>query len=155
MKAKEPDDIAINQRIIDAATEFMDAVTGKNRFESEIAKLLVPARGLDPVNEIKGTDHLGQLRIALKKLIGEGVPSSLPVSICPPEGTLPPRVQTADGWVSRAHAEVTEEHRRCKQEHDEEQERRARRNVNIGRFDQPQPLGRGRLDEILDGLLGE
>ena len=146
MKAKEPDDIAINTRIIDAATEFMDAVAAKNRFESEIAKLLVPARGLDPVNEIKGTDHLGQLRIALKKLIGEGVPSSLPVSICPPEGTLPPRVQTADGWVSRAHAEVTEEHRRRKQEEREQREAQGRRRVTIN---PPQPAPAAQVERDL------
>ena len=53
----------------------------------------------------------------------------MPMSICPPEGTLPPRVPTADGWVSRAHAEVTEEHRRRKLEEQEERERKASRLV--------------------------
>ena len=33
VKAREPDDIAINTRIIDAATEFIDAVVAKNKFE--------------------------------------------------------------------------------------------------------------------------
>lgn len=70
VKARESEDTANNQRIIAAATEFMDAVTAKNRFEREIARLLVPARGLDPVNEIKSTDNLGQLRVELKRLVG-------------------------------------------------------------------------------------
>jgi hypothetical protein len=136
VKAREPDDVAINTRIIDAATEFIEAVATKNNFEREIAKLIAPARGLDPVNEIKNTDRLGQLRVELKRLVGDGIPSSLPMSICPPEGTLPPQVQTSGGWVSRAHAEVTEEHRRRREQEQDERERQARRRVTIS---PPQP----------------
>ena len=61
----------------------------------------------------------------------------MPMSICPPPGTLPPRVQTADGWVSRAHAEVTDEHRRRKHEEQEQREAQARRLVPINT---PQPV---------------
>jgi hypothetical protein len=136
VKAREPDDVAINTRIIDAATEFIEAVATKNNFEREIAKLIAPARGLAPVNEIKNTDRLGQLRVELKRLVGDGIPSSLPMSICPPEGTLPPQVQTSGGWVSRAHAEVTEEHRRRREQEQDERERQARRRVTIS---PPQP----------------
>ena len=59
VKAREPEDTAINQRIIDAATEFCDAVVAKNRFGQELAQLLVPAKGLDARTEIANTDALG------------------------------------------------------------------------------------------------
>ena len=60
------------------------------------------------------------------------------MSICPPEGTLRPRVQTAEGWVSRAHAEVTEEHRRRWLEEQEQRKAQARRRIPINPS-QPQP----------------
>jgi hypothetical protein len=73
----------------------------------------------------------------MKRLVGEGIASSLPVSICPPDGTLPPRVETGEGWVSRAHAEVAEDQKRRRQEEREQREAKARRRIQI---EPPQPV---------------
>jgi hypothetical protein len=92
------------------------------------------AQGLDPRIEIRNTDDLGRLRIEMKKLVSEGVPSSMPRSICPPKGNV-------------------EEDRQAKREQQEERDRHARRRVPI-RPNQPQPTGQTPLDRTLDALLG-
>jgi hypothetical protein len=137
------------------ANALIAAIDRYHGVVADFSALVSKAPGLEPQVELPGAlgDRLTTLRRELQQLV-PAVRDPLPRSIFPAEGETPPRVQTEEGgWVGVQHTRVQEE-RAAKIEAQEERERHGRRRVGV-RPPQPQPAGRSRLDEVLDGLLGE
>jgi hypothetical protein len=128
VKELEPEAHGIDSEIVATINRLDELIVSRTRFEQKLAGLLAPVRGLDAASELPHTDHLVQLRRTLRNT---ELRPPLPRSICPAEGTLPPKVETRDGWITRAHAEVTAEQKRRRREEQEQREAKARRRIPI------------------------
>ena len=134
---------------------LLEAIGSYQATVAYFSALVSKAPGLEPQVEMPGAlpDRLTNLGRELKNLLPE-IRDPLPRSLFRDGGETPPRVQGQDGgWVGVQHANVKEE-RAAKIEAQEARERLARRDVSV-RPPQSQSVGRGRLEETLDALLGD